>query len=368
METSKEERSVVAKRPFVKDPSKEEESVEAKSRRTENQIIQGKHQIMVDLKDLQARKSKLQAQIDEKLAQFLGSGPSSKPDELSDDPLLIKEIELREHHKFENDAQSKGFLNRLKLSNNLKVFSFDLNFDDYYLEKELLKALPSFNHQHLEEFRIKGHHDRAGEEQDYMVLESQSKLLVALMKYLENCPNLKILKIEYDGENYRDRDEDFGTGKWKWQHLGTTEIPEWHTSYFSLEYLESNDCGTPGVLSMKFPNLEELHLSGFELSGGPKYLLKILNTFHQNLPKLRRLCLNFDLYDLSKYFKILQKFASETNIMVEFAGMPKYDLKPVLVKLPNLKIFNPQQGGEDPDDGKGLGKKDLREPEEDSGK
>ena len=54
--------------------------------------------------------------------------------------------------------------------------------------------------------------------------------------------------------------------------------------------------------------------------------------------------------------------------MVEFAGMPKYDLKPVLVKLPNLKIFNPQQGGEDPDDGKGLGKKDLREPEEDSGK
>ena len=110
METSKEERSVVAKRPFVKDPSKEEESVEAKSRRTENQIIQGKHQIMVDLKDLQARKSKLQAQIDEKLAQFLGSGPSSKPDELSDDPLLIKEIELREHPKIKHyiDGQSGG--------------------------------------------------------------------------------------------------------------------------------------------------------------------------------------------------------------------------------------------------------------------
>ena len=166
------------------------------------------------------------------------------------------------------------------------------------------------------------------------------------MKYLENCPNLKILKIEYDGENYRDRDEDFGTGKWKWQHLGTTEIPEWQTSYFSLKNLESNDCGTPGVLSMKFPNLEELHLSGFELSGGPKYLLKILNTFHQNLPKLRRLCFKLDnfgrLDENPEYGQILQKFASEKNVKIEITGTPIH--RCILeVEHPSsvFKIFNP---------------------------
>ena len=93
METSKEERPVVAKkRPFVK----EDDSVEAKSHRTENldsqeskvdeQIIKEKHQIMEGpvpfklhweyLKELKARKSKLQAQIDKQLALCVGfSGP-----------------------------------------------------------------------------------------------------------------------------------------------------------------------------------------------------------------------------------------------------------------------------------------------------
>ena len=200
-------------------------------------------------------------------------------------------------------------------------------------------------------------------------LERQINQLKALMKYLEKCPNLKILKIEYEGENFMDIDESpFGTGYHKRAHLGTSRIPDFHVSYFSLDYLESWEYGEPRVLSsMKFQNLEELHLSGFGLSGGPENLLKILNTFHQNLPKLRRLCLILDIYDDSKCFKILQKFASEKNITVEFAGMPKYDLKPVLVKLPNLKIINPEQGGEDLD-GKGLDEMGLRELEEDLGK
>ena len=83
METYKEE-ITVAKRPFDKETSKEDESVEVKSRRKGNpdsqeskddeQIIQEKHQIIEGpepfkqhweyLKELQARKSKLQAQID----------------------------------------------------------------------------------------------------------------------------------------------------------------------------------------------------------------------------------------------------------------------------------------------------------------
>ena len=363
METSKEERPVVAKkRPFVK----EDEPVEAKSRRTENldsqeskvdeQITQEKHQIMEGpvpfkqhweyLKELQASKSKLQAQIDKQLALCVGfSGPRGE----------------RRFRPWSNDSDSSELSSDTetglpdKISEDPKFFSFDLfNY---------LDVLPS-NRQHLEEFQIKGHHDRAGEEKDASVLENQSNQLEALMKYLEKCPNLKILKIEYEGDKYMDIDDNHVPGKWR--HLGTSQIPDFHVSYFSLKDLESNACGTPRVLSMKFQNLEELHLSGFGLSGGPENLLKILNTFHRNLPKLRRLYLILDIYDGSKYFKILQKFASEKNITVEFAGMPKYDLKPVLVKIPNLKIFNPEQGGEDLD-GKGLDEKGLGELEEDLG-
>ena len=160
METYKEE-IPVAKRPFVKETSKEDEPVEVKSRRKGNpdsqeskddeQIIQEKRQIMEDVKDLQA-------QIDEKLVQLrelTGSEPSSETP-----------------------------------SKDLKVFSFDL-------KRNNLKELPSFNH--LEEFQIKGQHEKEGYFSG-LYSEEENRKLVELMKYLVNCPNLKILKIEYEGE------------------------------------------------------------------------------------------------------------------------------------------------------------------------
>ena len=159
METSKKERPVVAKRPFVKETSKEDESVEVKSRRrnleskVDEQIVQEKQRIMENLKDLQARKSKLQVQINEQLArlkELTGSGPSSEtglPDEvllkilsylstydvvrnvarvsknfkkLSEDPFLIRKIELEHSYWYKYDA-----INVLKTSKNLKFISLD---------------------------------------------------------------------------------------------------------------------------------------------------------------------------------------------------------------------------------------------------
>ena len=95
METSRQERPV-AKRLFVKETSKEDESVEAKRYRTGNfdsqnleskvdeQIIQEKQRIIQDIKDLQA-------QIDKKLdrlKELTGSG-------LSSETKLLDEIWLK---------------------------------------------------------------------------------------------------------------------------------------------------------------------------------------------------------------------------------------------------------------------------------
>lgn len=310
METYKEE-ITVAKRPFDKETSKEDESVEVKSRRKGNpdsqeskddeQIIQEKQQIMEDVKDLQV-------QIGEKLAQLrelTGSEPSSETP-----------------------------------SKDLKVFSFDL-------KRNNLKELPSFNH--LEEFQIKGQHEKEGYDSG-LYSEEENRKLVELMKYLVNCPNLKILKIEYEGEtNF---------------HKG---MESFYRSYPYFEDLESNYSATPYILRrMKFQNLEELHLNGFESTETPEEMLKVLNTFHKNLPKLRRLCFMFENPKSLGYFKILQRFASEKNITIEISSLPEYDLRVVLVDPSNVfKIFKPEQGGED-FDGKELDGKDLGEPKEDS--
>ena len=236
MEASKEE-TLVAKRA-----SREDGPVAAKRRRigignhdyqnlesnAEEEIIQEKQQILQDLKVLQANKSKIEAQIqkileDHKVLQASESklqaqiaekesrlneltGPlfSKLPDEillkilgylsssdvlrnvarvskqfkkLSEDPFLIKTVEL--HNGLKTDDQVKGCLEVLKTSKNLKIFSFDLNWD-FALPgyKKFLKALPTFNnrqasprtrsmtredrtppnHQSLEEFCIRGHY------------------------------------------------------------------------------------------------------------------------------------------------------------------------------------------------------------------
>ena len=90
---------------------------------------------------------------------------------------MIKTVEL--HNGLKTNDQVKGCLEVLKTSKNLKIFSFDLNWD-FALPgyKKFLKALPTFNnqqasprtrsmtredrtppnHQTLEEFCIRGHY------------------------------------------------------------------------------------------------------------------------------------------------------------------------------------------------------------------
>ena len=226
METPKES---LAKRlrnqnDFIMETSNEDEPM-AKRRRTGNldgqigPIIQEKQQIIENIKDLQKstlkRQLEIQAQIaendsrieqledqlkelmgplletmlpDEILLKILGYLSSSDVlrnvarvskqfKKLSEDPFLIKTVEL--HNGLKTDDQVKGCLEVLKTSKNLKIFSFDLNWD-FALPgyKKFLKALPTFNnqqasprtrsmtredrtppnHQTLEEFCIRGHY------------------------------------------------------------------------------------------------------------------------------------------------------------------------------------------------------------------
>ena len=66
-----------------------------------------------------------------------------------------------------------------------------------------MKALPTFYHPHLEEFYIKGRNL-----DEYSNWVEEASLIRKLMRYLKKCPNLKILKIEYEGEKHvHDGDE-----------------------------------------------------------------------------------------------------------------------------------------------------------------
>ena len=304
-------------------------------------------------KVLQASESKLQAQIAEKedrlnelsgplletklpdeiLLKILGYLSSSdvlrnvarvskKFKKLSEDPFLIRKIEL--HKGLLTEDQVKGCLEVLKKSKNLTFFSFDLNWDfDLPGYKIFLKALPTFNnqqqgprtramtrgdrappdHQHLEEFCIRGHYWINDEyKEDYI------SLFRKLIRYLKECSNLKILKIEFEGEVSSD-------------------------NWYDVDYLEYCPLGLleyEGIFKrFKFQNLEELHFKGFDCdleNFDPQGFKDIFNMFHENLPKLRRLCFKLDNIDRlePEHDQFFQEFSSEKNIKIEITGMPVY--------------------------------------------
>lgn len=122
------------------------------------QIFQEKQQLIKDLEALRASQLKLQAQIAEKEDQLKElTGPlleTELPDEillkifgymstydvlrnvarvstkfkkLSVDPFLIRKIEI--HERQWTNAQIRGCMKVLKKSQNLKSFSFDLNWN-----------------------------------------------------------------------------------------------------------------------------------------------------------------------------------------------------------------------------------------------
>ena len=150
------------------------------------------------------------------------------------------------------------------------------------------------------------------------------------MKYLENCPNLKILKIEFT-ETKHDRDD---------YYFDEDEPPY----YREFEWLDDEV-----IFARSFRNLEELHLNGFGLPH-PRVFRNIFNMFEGRLPKLRRFYLKVDNADILKdspthpeYDQILQKFASERNVKIEITGTPVYK-RMVEVEHPSsgFKIINPK--------------------------
>ena len=360
METSEEERPVAAKRRRTENLDPQIlENVKPLDPQNDEQIIQEKQQIIEELKDLETSKLKLQTQIaekdtrrqqledrlkkltgplletklsDEVLLKIFGylstydvlrniARVSTKFKRLSEDPFLIRKIEM--HERQWTKDQIRGCLNVLKNSQNLRFFSFDLNWNfDTPAYKIFLKGLPTLNHQHLEEFCINGHGGQ-GEGQPETQAKTEASLIRKLMRYLKKCPNLKILKIESE-EKILD------------------ELFFLDIVYCPLEWLVEENI----FRCLKFQNLEELHLNGFEFEDiTPQHLRKIINMFHKNLPKLRRLCFKLDnfgrLDENPEYGQILQKFASEKNVTIEITGTPVYrSILEVEHPSSGFKIFN----------------------------
>ena len=384
MESSQEERPVAKRLRSRTIFIKEDGPVATKRRRTGNhdsqnleskvdenlkqliplngeQIIQEKQRILEDLKQLQASKSKSQAQIlghqaqiaeidtrtlqlqdqlkelmdplltklpDEILLKILGylssydvlrnvARVSKKFKELSEDPFLIRKIEM--HKGLSTIDQVTGCLKVLQTSKNLTFFSFDLNWDfDAPAFKIFLNALPTFNHQNLEEFYINGHYGCSKEEFEQEEVSLLRKLLV---KYLKKCPNLKILKIEFEEEI-----------------TASSASDNYDVTYCDLGWLRYE-----GIFKrMKFQNLEELHFNGFDWDLDPEEFTDIFHKFQKNLPKLRRLCFQLDnienLDEEPEYDEIFQEFASEKNVKIEITGTPIYTSRCISEKYVKLEI------------------------------
>ena len=295
-------------------------------------------QIIEDQKVLQASESKLQVQIAEKedrlnelagpllatmlpdeiLMKILGylsthdvlgnvARVSKKFKKLSEEPSLIKRFEM----KFIHDDQIRDCLKILRRSQNLRFFSCDLDgvphqdeYDDFPHYENFLNELPSLNHQHLEEFQITEQGLKSP------VLFYEDVLFIReLIKYLEKCSKLKILKFEFKSAIYLD-----------WF------LPGYYSAIFLLG--EKND-----FTLLKSQKLEELHLNGFAAPEDPQDFRKVIETFHGNFPNLQRLCLELhhghrDIDRLlgtnPEYDQILQEFASEKNVKIEIKSTPVY--------------------------------------------
>ena len=163
---------------------------------------------------------------------------------LSEDPFLIRKIELHPvGHSMYAKGQFRYCLKVLKTSKKVMFFSFDLEWkfawSNSQAYKNFLRILSNINHGYLKYFCIKVEH-RLNDTSD-----SKASLIGKLMRYLEKCPNLKILKIEFtETKHYPDEDYMFDGG----------------VTFRDLAWLDEK-----AILEFRFQNLEELHLNGFDL-------------------------------------------------------------------------------------------------------
>ena len=213
---------------------------------------------------------------------------SKKFHELTQDQFLISKIEVdtgswykgtksepmplteQEKEKYCNDL-----LGVCKRSRKLTFFS--LTLDGWNLgpqnQPKIVKALPLMDHQFLEEFCLKSRY-----------LDSLDE---NTLKYLHQCPNLKILKFEFKCGDFL-----------------------CNAVRFSMISKVNNN--------FEHENLEELHLIGLGLDLEKSAFKKSLETIVGNFPKLQYLYLSF-LYirnSFYEYCEICEKIASEKKIKI----------------------------------------------------
>ena len=126
---------------------------------------------------------------------------------LSQDPHVIRKIEVESLESWPKNKEEKycnDFLEVLKRSLKLKKLSFGFGYDiDNKSGPMFLEALPSLNHQFLQEFCLKGDGEKNYKNAAGFLIPLNENLL----KYLENCPDLKVLKFEFKPETMEEEEE-----------------------------------------------------------------------------------------------------------------------------------------------------------------
>ena len=196
-----------------------------------------------------------------------------------------------------------GLLKVLKRSLKLTFLSFDFGIHN---GDKVLEALPMMNHPFLKELCLKGDgredlHNAIG------FLDHQNgNLSQNLLKYLEECTKLKVLKFEF---NPTVEDE------------GLLDIGLAWLNHPFISWIQET------ISSFKLNNLQELHLSGLDIDLAKPAFKKLLETMAENMPKLQFLSLTADVEnpsfgEWSYYAKICQAFASGKNIKIEVRDLP----------------------------------------------
>ena len=227
---------------------------------------------------------------------------------LSEDPHVIRRIEVDSDQSWPEDKKEKycdDFLAVLKRSVKLRNFSFGFSWDSFNdtSGEKILAALPSMNHQFLQELCLKGDgKEDFSKAAAFLVPLNASSLDISglnenLLKYLEKCSSLKVLKFEFKPEV----NEEFN--KIDFNYL------------YELE--EAIKC-------LKLKNLQEFHLIGVfmeEYSGSNDTLELFLDMIAENMPKLQRLCLTCEDEDTNGWNEMCQAFASRKNIRLEISSV-----------------------------------------------
>ena len=127
------------------------------------------------------------------------AGVSKRFHKLSEDPYVIRKIEVDPAQFWPKDKEEIycfDFLGVLKRSVKLRSLSFGFGWHicDDKPGQQFWEALPSMNHQFLNEICFKG--------DGKIDKRNVSKFLAHplsrnIMKYLEKCPGLKVLKFEF---------------------------------------------------------------------------------------------------------------------------------------------------------------------------